>query len=130
MLLVETYLDKSPIHGIGLFAKEKILKDTKIYEVDDILTRIFIEDENNKILDFDGNEVRDEKVIEFLNHYTWKKRYKDSTIYYLSLDNDRFTNHSDNPNVYETNEETFALRDIEIGEEILTDYSKLEENLD
>ena len=31
MLLVKTYLDKSPIHGIGVFAGETIRKDAKIW---------------------------------------------------------------------------------------------------
>ena len=31
MLLVKTYLDKSPIHGIGVFAAERIKKGTKIW---------------------------------------------------------------------------------------------------
>ena len=31
MLLVKTYLNKSPIHGIGVFAAEAIRKDQKIW---------------------------------------------------------------------------------------------------
>ena len=31
MLLVKTYLDKSPIHGLGVFAAEPIPKGTKIW---------------------------------------------------------------------------------------------------
>ena len=31
MLLIKAYLDKSPIHGIGVFAGETIRKDQKIW---------------------------------------------------------------------------------------------------
>ncbi|HWL47120.1 MAG TPA: SET domain-containing protein-lysine N-methyltransferase, partial [Sphingomonadaceae bacterium] len=31
MLLVKTYLDRSPIHGLGVFAAEPIPKGTKIW---------------------------------------------------------------------------------------------------
>src|SRR6185312_11978 len=31
MLLVKTYLDKSAIHGLGVFAAERIRKETKIW---------------------------------------------------------------------------------------------------
>jgi len=42
MLLIKTYLDKSPIHGIGVFAGEFIKKGTQVWEfnplIDIILT--------------------------------------------------------------------------------------------
>ena len=31
MLLVKTYLDRSPIHGLGVYAAERIRKGTKIW---------------------------------------------------------------------------------------------------
>ena len=33
MLLVKTYLDKSSIHGVGVFAGETIRKDQKIWRL-------------------------------------------------------------------------------------------------
>ena len=33
MLLIDTYLDKSKIHGVGVFAKENVKKGEKIKEV-------------------------------------------------------------------------------------------------
>ena len=41
MLLVKTYLDKSPIHGIGVFAAERIPKGTKIWRFVDGFDRCY-----------------------------------------------------------------------------------------
>jgi SET domain-containing protein len=43
----------------------------------------------------------------------------------LSGDDDRFTNHSDNPNTKCQGDCTFAVRDIQEGEEITNDYREL-----
>jgi SET domain-containing protein len=51
--------------------------------------------------------------------------YSVKGLYYLSIDNDRFINHSEIPNVRETADPTYAIRDIEENEELLTDYRTL-----
>jgi hypothetical protein len=43
-------------------------------------------------------------------------------MYVLSADDDRFTNHSDDPNTENVGEATYAVRDIYPGEEITWDY--------
>lgn len=43
----------------------------------------------------------------------------------LSSDDDRFTNHSDNPNTRIINDDVVAIRDIDPGEEITADYREL-----
>ena len=116
MLKVKTILKQSEIHGLGLFADEFIPKDTLIFE-EDIFTI--------KITEFELELLPDIEK-QFVNHYCYFKK----GTFYCSIDNDRFTNHSENPNVYETETSTYALRDILPGEEILTDYKKLCENHD
>jgi hypothetical protein len=51
-------------------------------------------------------------------------------MYRLSADNDRFLNHSDDPNTEESDDNlyTFARRDIESGEEITVRYSDFCDN--
>lgn len=112
MLLIKTYLDKSPINGIGLFAAEDIKEGTKIYEIDPILT-IYVSKYYVRI--------QSEVVKEFWEKYSWRT----GDFYWLSLDNDRFTNHSDNPNTLEKVNHTLASRDIQKGEEITCDYREL-----
>ena len=41
---------------------------------------------------------------------------------YGSCDDGRFTNHSHTPNLIQTSHGSVALRDIEVGEELLEDY--------
>jgi SET domain-containing protein len=115
MLLVRTYLDKSSIHGIGLFATEDIKAGTQIYYLDHNLVKKFPEMYVN---------TSDKVEKEFFNTYAWKK----DNYYYLSLDNDRFMNHSEYPNTYETEYATFAKVDIMAGEEITCNYKDFCQN--
>lgn len=109
MLIVKTYLDKSPINGIGLFAGEFIPKGTKIW--------IFAPKLD---LAFKRVEVKNKNIFDFLNKYC----FKHNGHYILCTDDGRFINHSDTPN---TDDKTFpytiAAKDIEQGEEITSNYN-------
>lgn len=111
MLIVKTYLDKSPINGIGLFAGEFIPKGTKIWIFTPKLDLAF-----KKI------EVKNKNIFEYLNKYC----YRYNGYYILCMDDARFINHSDTPN---TNDEKFpyviANKDIKEGEELTCDYNNL-----
>lgn len=111
MLKVKTILKESSIHGIGLFADQLIPKDTIIFEEDEFTIKF----SQNDIINFTPTQMA------FINTYCYVR----NGLWYCSIDNDRFTNHSDNPNVYETETATWALRDIQKGEEILTDYRSI-----
>lgn len=109
MLLVKTYLDKSSINGIGLFANQFIPKGTLIWDLD---------------LNFDGIFYWPNDS-EFLKKYC----YRDGDKYVLCVDDARFMNHSDTPNTSNgTNHETIANRDIEIGEEITCNYYEIDDD--
>lgn len=109
MLKVKTKLKETKSKGIGLFADELIPKDTLIFEEDEFTIKI-----QNKELPLASKEK-----IEFINRYCYLK----NGIWSCSLDNDRFMNHSDNPNTYETETATYALTDIQVGEEIVCNYN-------
>lgn len=110
MLVAKTYLDRSIIDGIGLFAQEFIPKGTIIYYVDPIFTLKFTKEEYKLAL---------EKNNEFVLKYFWKE----GDTYFVSLDNDRFINHSNNPNTIEVESKTIAKIDINVGEEITSNYN-------
>jgi len=119
MLLVKTKLDKSKIPGagIGLFADQKIPKGTMITDVQSEFS-IFFTDRDIESMPKIGKD--------FLIAYGYRPTGNDYIAkgsMRVSLDNDRFMNHSDEPNTIETGEGTFANKDIEIGEEITTNYS-------
>lgn len=116
MLKVKTKLRESKINGIGLFADEFIPKGTMIFQEDDLTIKIKNEDLTSA----------SEEKMEFIKHYCYFK----NGIWNCSMDNDRFMNHSDDPNTYETETETFASRDIEIGEEIVCNYRSICDDFD
>lgn len=124
MLKVKTKLGISNIHGIGLFADEFIPKGAMI----------FVEDEFTKILTVDEYEKLEPIQKNFFKRYSYYK----NDVYKCSLDNDRFMNHSDTPNTFDINEYTFAMYDINIGDEITCNYDDIcddnwwesEENID
>lgn len=109
MLQVRTYLDKSSNSGIGLFAAEDISKGTITWE--------FCEDIDVVLEGFILNRIE----FEFVTKYAFYDKQLNKWI--LSADNDRFTNHSDNPNTGPLPDgRMIALRDIKKEEEITSDY--------
>jgi SET domain-containing protein len=115
----------SKIHGLGLFAKKKILKDTKWWHArpQDVLIitkKQFLTLENSH----KSSMMND--YIQILLTYSYYERNLDALIF--CLDNSRFVNHSNNANSGASKDENgfcaVALRDIQPGEEITEDYSK------
>lgn len=110
MLTVKTYIDRSSIHGFGLFAGEFIPKDTLIWEL-------------NRELDLIISQEKYEKLSAVV------KEHFDRFAYYsegcggwvLCFDNAKFVNHSNTPNTYGVGN-TIVSRDIQIGEEITENY--------
>jgi hypothetical protein len=114
MLLVKTTLKTSLIPGAGLgcFAAEFITKGTVIWEFSQFIDRIFTEDEVKSMSDV---------TKQFINIYSYMR----NGLYYLCVDNGRFINHHDEPNTIEdtTREATIASKDINIGDEIVSNYA-------
>lgn len=123
MLTVKTSLRPSTIHGMGLFAEEKISKGTVIWKFDPKFDRLF---------DPTDVEKMDELKQKFLHHFA----YLEKTIqkYVLSVDDTRFINHSMSPNIFDRGVpgeelcDSVACRDIEIGEEITVNYRLIDAN--
>jgi len=113
MLLVRTVLKVSPIDGIGCFAGEHIAQGQPVWrfvpEFDRALRQNFA--------------VADS---EFLHRYAQLCPY--SGLWMLCVDNARFMNHSDNPNVAvkaplsDPSLTHDAVREILTGEELTCDY--------
>lgn len=97
---------------MGCFAAEFIPKGTKIWELNPILDRVYTDYNVSKMTDIEA---------EFVKIYA----YKHNGLYFLCVDNARFFNHSDtNFNTIDPNDEyaTYAARDIQQGEEIVSNY--------
>lgn len=113
MLLINARVGISAIHGFGLIAYEFIPKGTCIWRFQPGFDLMFGEKE------FQSLSVSAQQQI---RHYAFFDAAKG--VYVLSNDDDRFTNHSDNPNSQEEIEDykSYAISDIQVGEEITCDY--------
>ena len=117
MFLIDTYLDKSKINGVGVFAKENVKKGEKIKEV-----RPEFE------IEFDKENLprMPLALTRFIDNYAYE-REKGSNIVVLGIDNEKYLNHSDDPSV---NDDGIALKDINIGDEITINYRDFDDSID
>ena len=113
MLLVKTYLAKSKVHGLGVFAGQSIRKGAKIwrfvYGFDRFYTRKRLAKLPKRARDYIN-----------LHGYQWKNEIL------LSMDYDTFMNHSETPNTDFHNGFVIARNNIRKGEEITNDYRAFE----
>ena len=121
MLLVQTRIGPSPIHGIGLFADEFIKKGTVVWRFNPTFDARFDESQLASL----SEPARKQ----FFNYAYLNPRMQK---YVLCFDDCRFINHSDEPNCLEVPsggpEEglDIAARDIEKGEELTCDYGSFD----
>lgn len=114
MLIVETFLRQSPIHGLGVFAKHDMPKGT-------VLSRF--------MPPFDAQFPHELMVSltpveqDYLKVYAYRSKF--TRLWVLDGDNDRYMNHSADPNTSmhpDGTSENVSLRDIKAGEELTCDY--------
>ena len=121
MLLVKTFLAPSKIHGIGLFASERIRKGTVIWRM-------------HPAIDIELTEGQVASLADCAREQILKYTYTDLVRGKLVLcgDDARFFNHDDAPNCLDYPDaeggKTVAARDIEAGEELTCDYGSLDAN--
>lgn len=119
MLLVKTRLEKSNIHGLGLFADQLITKGTVTWQ-------------RNEKFDIGFNESNVANTSEEFKKYFFHYAYYDkkNNYYVLCCDNQRFINHSQDSrkiNIDSTPDQDVAARDIQPGEELLCDYNQFDD---
>ena len=113
MLLVKTYLGKSKIHGLGVFADEFIRKGTKIWRFVEDFDRCYTPKQFARL---------PKAAREFIRYHGYRV---DGEIL-LTIDNDRHMNHSENANTYLHNGYAIARHNIRKGEEITNDYREFD----
>lgn len=123
MLRVQTHLRPSTIHGIGVFATERILAGAEVWRFSPGFD-----------LDLDPSVVEDlpRHLQDWFAHFGYVDFHLDRII--VCLDNARFINHSATPNLrsdYSVDRygPDFAARDIEAGEELTANYAEFEREL-
>src|ERR1700754_2190667 len=114
MLLVDVYLDKSSIEGIGVFAKNHIPRGALVWKFDPSYDRRIA---------VDIYERETGPVKTYLDRYCYPDR-RDPNYIVFEADDARYMNHADDPNCdVSAPEATYALRDIAPGEEMTCDYN-------
>src|ERR1044071_9618940 len=113
MLLVRTYLDKSTIDGLGVFAGEYIRKGTKVWRFVEGFDRVW--------------SPRDfAKLPKQAQTYVLRYGYRVDGEILLTCDHDHHMNHSPDSYTYWRNGDIEARRDIAKGDEITNDYRLLD----
>lgn len=117
MLLFDTELRLSDIHGIGVFLLEPVKKGDVIWRFDSRIDRVYSNDEIASL---------PKRTQEFLHTYsTWNEA---AQLWVLCGDNGRHFNHSDTPN---TNSDGIAFGqdvaavDMPAGTELTSDYNTI-----
>jgi SET domain-containing protein len=114
MLLVETELRSSAIHGLGVFLLQPVSAGEVIWRFDSRIDRVYTMEEVEEL---------PPHVRRYLETYaTW---HQQSGLYVLCGDNGRYFNHSDEPTTV-SNAISFgedrAIRNLRIGDELTSDY--------
>jgi SET domain-containing protein len=119
MLKVKTYIDKSDIAGIGLFADEDIEKGTLVWDFVEGFDLIFTKDDIKKL---------DEIELKQFNNYSYFDKFLDK--YIMCFDDARFFNHADDYNVDSPEgHKCFANRFIKKGEELTCNYNEFDKSV-
>lgn len=114
MLLIETELRPSPIHGLGVFLLSPAPQGSVIWRFDSRIDRIYTSEEVASL---------PAHVQRYLRTYaTWNQS---TGLWVLCGDNGRYFNHSEQPSTVSDAiafGSDVAARDLEAGEELTSDY--------
>ena len=114
MLLIDVKMAKSPIEGIGGFAKTFVPKGGMVWKLDLRFDRL---------IPVDVWEAQEGSVKSYLDRYCYPRR-SDPGFIVFEADDARYMNHADDPNTdFSGGDEAFAIKDIHPGDEITCDYN-------
>ena len=114
MMMVQTELRPSPIHGLGVFLLEPVRQGGLIWRFDARIDRVYSPDEIASL---------PAHVQDYLRVYS--TFHEGAGVYVLCGDNGRFFNHSETPSTVSNGisfGEDHAVRDLAIGDELTSDY--------
>jgi len=114
MLMVDTELRASSIHGIGVFLTQPVKAGDLIWRFDGRIDRVFADAELREM---------PKRLQQFLR--TYSTLHGDLNLWVLCGDNGRHFNHSDTPNTHSLGiafGDDVAAMDLEPGTELTSDY--------
>ena len=114
MMMVDTEVRQSPIHGLGVFFKQPIKAGTLLWRFDPRVDRVYTDAEIDAL---------PPHMQDYLRIYsTW---HAPTGLYVLCGDNGRFVNHSEAPNTLSAGPcfgDDHAAFDLPAGAEMTSDY--------
>lgn len=117
MMMVETELRPSKIHGLGVFLKAPVAEGGLIWRFDSRVDRVYSPEEIESLPDH---------VRRYLKTYcTWHSQVG---LYVLCGDNGRYFNHSETPSTISDSisfGEDRAAWDLAAGDELTSDYATI-----
>ena len=114
MMMVETELRPSPIHGTGVFLLEPVKRGEVVWRFDSRIDRVYADYELHGM---------PERLRHFLSVYS--TYHEGSGLWVLCGDNGRHFNHSDEPNTTSMGigfGDDIAADELPVGAELTTDY--------
>jgi len=121
MMLVDTELRTSGIHGIGVFLLQPVRKGDVVWQYDSRVDRVYSPEEIASLPDH---------IRRFLDIYsTWHEQVG---LWVLCGDNGRHFNHSDTPNTISDGiafGRDIAAADLPAGTELTSDYRTICDNV-
>lgn len=115
MLLIDASAGPSPIHGTGLFANEFIPAGTTIWVLKPGFDVVMTKQELERLPSGVQEQIRRYIYVDVVTGQ-----------YILCSDDAKFMNHADSPNTKTEGDRTWAVRDIQRGEELTADYREFD----
>ncbi len=123
MIHIKYKLDKSNLHGIGLFTEEDIKKGQVVYSSSPVL------DVNISQEQFDSLDEKEKREIRF-----WGFWDEPNNVWHVDFDSSKFINHSSDSTLTQDKKHKdahlVATRDIKAGEELTQNYLEFESKED
>lgn len=118
MWIIKTSIDRSDIHGLGLFSQEDIPAGLPVWRRNPLID-IKVEWNDQAIASMPTHVAKSVRSRSYVDHATGVRTF--------GIDGDAFVNHQDIPNVvFDSNGDGYASRHIIIGEEITNNYQDID----
>jgi len=123
MIHIKYKLNKSKLHGIGLFADEDVRKGQLVYSASPLL------DVNISQEQFDSLDEKEKREIKYWGFWDMQ-----NNVWHVDFDNSKFINHSINATLTQDPKQKdaylVATRNIRAGEELTQNYLEFESEED